>query len=95
MFLFNFISGLDNYPIPLVFRPQHTHNYKSLRDAVFETNVKTANKSMMSAIFRIPPPPKKMVWGGRGDGQIISGRLCAISFTIHHCNNNKKIIIIV
>ena len=33
MFLFNFISGLDNYPIPLVFRPQHTHNYKSLYDA--------------------------------------------------------------
>ena len=65
MFLFNFISGLDNYPIPLVFTPQHTHNYKSLRDAVFETNVKTANKSMMSAIFRIPPPKKNgMGWKG-------------------------------
>lgn len=71
MFLFNFIYGLDNYPIPLVFRPQHTHNYKSLYDArQSETNVKRANKSMMPAIFRIRPPPKKKWYGVEGGGGV-------------------------
>ena len=34
--------------------------------AVLETNVKTANKSTMSAIFRIPPPKKW--YGVEGEG---------------------------
>lgn len=95
MFLFNFISGLDNYPNPLVFRPQHTHNYKSLCDA--RQSLRQMSKQPINLRCRpsleFPPPKNGMGW--KGGGQIISGRLCAISFTIHHCNNNKKIIIIV
>lgn len=68
MFLFNFISGLDNYPIPLVFRPQHTHNYKSLCDA--RQSLRQMSKQPINLRCRpsLEFPPKKNGMGWKGGG---------------------------
>ena len=68
MFLFNFISGLDNYPNPLVFRPQHTHNYKSLCDA--RQSLRQMSKQPINLRCRpsleFPPQKNGMGWKGGG-----------------------------